>query len=55
MENKSEIIIYKAEDGTTAIDVRLPGKTVWLNLMQMVNLFQRDKSGMRKMRLILYV
>ena len=44
MENKSEIIIYKAEDGSTAIDVQLREETVWLNLMQMAHLFQRDKS-----------
>ena len=44
MENKSEIIIYKSEDGTTAISVQLQEETVWLSLMQMTELFQRDKS-----------
>ena len=44
MENKSEIIIYQAEDGTTAIDVRLLEETVWLNLLQLSTLFKRDKS-----------
>jgi len=44
MESKSEIVIYKAEDGSTAIDVQLQEETVWLSLMQMTQLFQRDKS-----------
>ena len=44
METKSEIIIYKTEDGSTAINVQLQEETVWLNLMQMTDLFQRDKS-----------
>ena len=30
MENKSEIVIYKSEDGSTSIDVKLQDKTVWL-------------------------
>jgi len=28
--NKSQIIIYKAEDGQTKIEVRFDGDTVWL-------------------------
>lgn len=40
----SEIKIYKAEDGKTEIQVKLDHDTVWLNLMQLTELFQRDKS-----------
>jgi hypothetical protein len=40
----SDIKIYKLEDGKTEIDVHLDNETVWLNLNQMVNLFERDKS-----------
>lgn len=40
----SEIKIYKAEDGKTEIQVKLDHETVWLNLMQLTELFQRDKS-----------
>ena len=42
--NNSEIKIYKAEDGKTEIQVKLDHDTVWLNLMQLTELFQRDKS-----------
>ena len=42
--NKSEIQIFKAQDGTTEIQVKLDNDTVWLNLMQLTELFQRDKS-----------
>jgi len=41
---QSHIEIYQAEDGKTEIAVRLVEETVWLNLMQMTDLFQRDKS-----------
>ena len=40
MENKSEIILYQAEDGSTKIDVRLQDETVWLNQKQLASLFQ---------------
>jgi hypothetical protein len=40
----SEFLLYRAEDGTTRIEVRLQGETVWLSLNQMADLFQRDKS-----------
>ena len=42
--NKSEIKIYKASDGKTSIEVKLEKDTVWLNLNQMADLFERDKS-----------
>ncbi|HBX53433.1 MAG: cytochrome C biogenesis protein CycH [Bacteroidetes bacterium RIFOXYA12_FULL_35_11] len=40
----SEIKIYTTKDGQTEIDVKLDNETVWLNLMQLTELFQRDKS-----------
>ena len=42
--NNSEINIYKSEDGSTEIQVKLDNETVWLSLMQLTELFQRDKS-----------
>lgn len=42
--NTSEINIYKSEDGSTEIQVKLDNETVWLSLMQLTELFQRDKS-----------
>lgn len=39
-----EVVLYRAEDGKTALDVRLAGETVWLTQAQMVKLFGRDQS-----------
>lgn len=44
MEKRSEIIIYRTEDGQTKIDVRLENETVWLSQKQMAELFQKDRS-----------
>jgi|SRR6218665_386951 len=38
------IIIYQSPEGQTSIDVRLEQDTVWLNLNQISELFERDKS-----------
>ena len=43
-QNRGEIIIYRAEDNTVQLDVRMDHETVWLNLNQMAMLFDRDKS-----------
>ena len=42
--NKSDIQIYQLKNGNAEIRVLLDNDTVWLNLNQMVDLFQRDKS-----------
>jgi prophage maintenance system killer protein len=47
-ENKGEIVIYKAEDGKTAIDVRLEQDTIWLTQDQISKLFQRDRTVITK-------
>ena len=39
-----EVVLYKTEDGKTALDVRLAGETVWLSLNHIAELFSRDKS-----------
>jgi len=44
MESKGEIVIYQMQDGTTQLDVRLDGETVWITQDQMTQLFQLDKS-----------
>lgn len=41
---KSEVLMYVAEDGTIKLEVMLEAETVWLNLSQLCELFQRDKS-----------
>ena len=43
MDN-SIIEIYQIENGDTEISVILDHDTVWLNLFQLTELFQRDKS-----------
>lgn len=45
MENKGEIVIYQTQDGTTHLDVRLDGETVWITQDQMTQLFQRDRTA----------
>jgi hypothetical protein len=47
-EHKGEIIIYKAEDGQTAIDVRLQDETVWLTQDEMARLFKRERTVITK-------
>jgi hypothetical protein len=42
---KSEVLIYQAEDGNTKIQVRLTENTVWLTQADMVDLFQSSKSN----------
>src|SRR3989338_1002419 len=42
---KSEIILYKTEDGRTALRVRFEGETVWLTQQQMADLFQTTKQN----------
>ncbi len=39
-EQKGEIILYQAEDGTTKIEVRLENENVWLTQKMMAELFQ---------------
>lgn len=42
--NKSQIVIYKTEDGQTKIDVRFDGNTVWLNQNEISRLFDKGRS-----------
>ena len=44
MDNKSELIIYKTNDGVTRVDVTFDGETVWLTQDQMAELFEKAKS-----------
>ena len=38
----SELLLYRAEDGQTRVQVRLEDETVWLSQKQMAELFQKD-------------
>lgn len=42
--SKGELLIYQGKDGLTQVSVRLQDETLWLSLMQLAELFQRDKS-----------
>ena len=44
MENK-EIEIFKSDDGTTEIEVRIDKDTVWLNQYQISELFLTDRTS----------
>ena len=44
MDDKGQILLYQTPDGDSHIEVRLENDTVWLNLEQMAELFQRNKS-----------
>lgn len=42
--NNSQLVIYKAPDGTMSIDVTVQNETVWLSQGQMAELFDKDQS-----------
>jgi len=44
-QNKSQLITYQAEDGTTKIDVRFQDETVWLSQQLIVELYQTTKQN----------
>ena len=44
-ENKSQIIIYKTENGETKLDVRFQDETVWLTQKLMAELFQTTSQN----------
>ena len=48
--NKSNLpmLIYRAEDGATRLEVQMDGDTVWLSTAQMAELFQRERSVITK-------
>ena len=43
-----DVVIYKAADGATSLQVRLDQETVWLSQKQMADLFQRERSVITK-------
>jgi hypothetical protein len=40
----SELILYTTEDGSTRLDLRIEGETVWMSQSQMADLFRRSKK-----------
>ncbi len=54
MKVDSQIIIYQTEDGQTKIQTRLEDKTVWINIDQMSDLFQKSRSTINEHILNIY-
>lgn len=44
-EDQGEIVIYRADDGNTKIDVRFVDETVWLTQAQLCELYQTSKAN----------
>lgn len=45
MNQKTELVIFKAQDGNVKLDVKLENETVWLTQAQMTELFQTTKQN----------
>ena len=45
---ENDIVIYQSEDGSTQLDVKLGGETVWLSTKQMAALFDKEESNIRR-------
>jgi prophage maintenance system killer protein len=43
-KSRGEILLYKTEDGSAKLEVRLEQETIWLDAHQMGVLFERDRS-----------
>ena len=41
---KNEIVLFESKDGKVALPVSVDFDTVWLSLLQMAELFDKDKS-----------
>lgn len=48
MNQKTELVIFKAQDGNVKLDVNIENETVWLTQNQMSELFERDRSVITK-------
>ncbi len=54
MINNNEILIYKSNDGSSDISVRLENETVWLTIDQMAELFDKSRSTINEHILNIY-
>ncbi len=54
MKTNSNILIYQSEDGQTKIETRLEDETIWLNIDQMAELFQKSRSTINEHILNIY-
>lgn len=44
----TEFLLYESEDGEVRIETRLVNESIWLNLNQLAELFNIDKSGISR-------
>lgn len=44
MEQKSELVLFKTQDGNVKLDVQIENETVWLTQSQISELFDRDRT-----------
>ena len=52
--NDEHMIIFKTDDGTISLDVRMEEDTVWLTLDQMAKLFGKSRSTINEHVLNIY-
>jgi len=52
--NQNQIVIYEGDDGTSRIEVRFEGETVWLTIDQMAKLFNKSRSTINEHILNIY-
>ena len=48
MEEENKIVIYRTEDNSVQLDVKLDGEMLWLNRQQLATLFGRDYKTISK-------
>lgn len=48
MSKNNKLIIYQTEDGRVKIETHFENETVWLNIDQIAELFQRDRTVITK-------
>lgn len=39
IRDSAQVLLYQTDDGTTRVEIRMGGETVWLNQSQMADLF----------------
>lgn len=44
-QHEPQVLLYQTDDGTTRVEVRMEGETVWLNQNQMADLFLTTKQN----------
>lgn len=53
-QSKGQFLVYRAEDGTLKLDVRLEDETVWLTQTLMAELFQTTQQNISQHILNIY-